>query len=210
MVTRVHTDDRATPTTPVRIVLADDHEVVRSGLRMLLEAEDAFEVVAEAGDMEAARRYVRAHRPQVLVLDINMPEGSSLPAIPALRDDSPDTAVVVLTMQADPAFAREAMRAGALGYVIKHSAANELVQAVNAAAAGETYLNPKIGAQLAAAPPEHEGAPDGLSGARAGDPASDCSRPHQFGGCGPALPECPHGRVPPSAHPAEDRAFQSR
>ena len=163
MVTRVRTDHRATPTTPVRIVLADDHEVVRSGLRMLLDAEDAFEVVAEAGDMEAARRYVRAHRPHVLVLDLNMPEGSSLPAIPALREDSPDTAVVVLTMQADPAFAREAMRAGALGFVIKQSAADELVQAVNAAAAGETYLNPKVGARLAAAPPEHEGPPDGLS-----------------------------------------------
>ena len=164
MVTRVETEeDAAAPVGAVSIVLADDHEVVRNGLRMVLEAEDGFEVVAEAGDLEATRRYVRAHRPRVLVLDLNLPEGSSLPAIPELREQSPETAVVVLTMQQDPAFAREAMRAGALGYVLKHSAGNELVDAVRAAAAGETYLNPKLGAQLAAAPPEPEGPPDGLT-----------------------------------------------
>lgn len=147
----------------VKIVLADDHEVVRNGLRMVLEAEGGFEVVAEAGDLETTRRYVRAHRPDVLVLDLNLPEGSSLPAIPELLADSPDTAVVVLTMQQDPAFAREAMRAGALGYVLKHSAGSELVEAVRAAAAGETYLNPKLGALLAAAPAEPAGPPDGLT-----------------------------------------------
>jgi two-component system, NarL family, response regulator NreC len=147
----------------VSIVLVDDHEVVRNGLRMVLDAEEDFDVVAEGGDLEAARRYVRAHRPRVLVLDLNLPEGSSLPAIPEMREDSPDTAVVVLTMQQDPAFAREAMRAGALGYVLKHAAGSELVDAVRAAAAGETYLNPKLGAQLAAAPPEPTGPPDGLT-----------------------------------------------
>lgn len=130
---------------------------------MVLEAESGFEVVAEAGDLETTGRYVRAHRPDVLVLDLNLPEGSSLPAIPELLADSPDTAVVVLTMQQDPAFAREAMRAGALGYVLKHSAGSELVDAVRAAAAGETYLNPKLGAQIAAAPAEPEGPPDGLT-----------------------------------------------
>jgi two-component system response regulator NreC len=99
----------------------------------------------------------------VLVLDVNLPEGSSLPAIPELLDQSPETAVVVLTMQQDPAFAREAMRAGAVGYVLKHSAGSELVDAVRAAAAGDTYLNPKLGAQLAAAPAEAKGPPDGLT-----------------------------------------------
>jgi two-component system response regulator NreC len=163
MVTRVDTEEAAAPAGAVRIVLVDDHEVVRSGLRMVLEAEAGFEVIAEAGDLEWARRYVRAHRPRVLVLDLNLPEGSSLPAIPKLREESPETAVVVLTMQQDLAFAREAMRAGALGYVLKHSAGNELVDAVRAAAAGETYLNPKLGAELAAAPPEPESPPDGLS-----------------------------------------------
>ena len=147
----------------ISIVLVDDHEVVRKGLRMVLEAEEGFEVVAEAGDLETTGRYVRAHRPRVLVLDLNLPEGSSLPAIPELREQSPDTAVVVLTMQQDPAFAREAIRAGALGYVLKQSAGSELVNAVRAAAAGETYLNPKLGAQLAAAPTEPAGPPDGLT-----------------------------------------------
>ena len=120
MVTSVETDEPAAPAEAISIVLADDHEVVRNGLRMVLEAEAGFDVVAEAGDLEATRRYVRAHRPRVLVLDLNLPEGSSLPAIPKLRDESPDTAIVVLTMQQDPAFAREAMRFGALGYVLKH------------------------------------------------------------------------------------------
>ena len=147
----------------ISIVLVDDHEVVRNGLRMVLEAEEGFEVVAEAGDLETTRRYVRARRPRVLVLDLNLPEGSSLPAIPELREQSPDTAVVVLTMQQDPAFAREAMRAGAIGYVLKQSAGSELVDAVRAAAAGETYLNPKLGAQLAAGPAEPTGPPDGLT-----------------------------------------------
>ena len=148
---------------PISIVLVDDHEVVRKGLRMVLDAEEGFEVVAEAGDLESTHRYVRAHRPGVLVLDLNLPEGSSLGAIPTLREESPGTAVVVLTMQQEPAFAREAMRAGALGYVLKQSAGSELVDAVRAAAAGETYLNPKLGAQLAAAPSEPAGPPDGLT-----------------------------------------------
>lgn len=146
-----------------KIVLADDHAVVRNGLRMLLDAEDGFEVVAEAGDLDSTARYVRAHRPQVLVLDVNMPEGSSLPLIPDLQESSPDTAIVVLTMQNDPAFARQAMRAGALGYVLKQSAGTELVDAVRAAVNGETYLNPKLGAQLAAAPPEPASPPDDLT-----------------------------------------------
>lgn len=148
---------------PITIVLADDHEVVRNGLRMVLEAEEGIAVIAEAGDLDTTRRYVRAHRPDVLVLDVNLPEGSSLPAIPDIRADSPGTAIVVLTMQQDPAFAREAMRSGAAGYVPKHSAGAELVEAVRAAAGGETYLNPKLGAQLAAAPAEETEPPDGLT-----------------------------------------------
>ena len=95
----------------VTIVLADDHPVVRSGLRMLLEAEADMEVVAEAGDAGAARRYVLGHKPSVLILDLNMPGESSLELIPQIAEEMPDTAVVVLTMQNDPAFAREAMGA---------------------------------------------------------------------------------------------------
>jgi two-component system, NarL family, response regulator NreC len=137
---------------PTRIVIADDHAVVRSGLRMLLDAEVDFDVVAEAGDVDAARRYVRGHHPDVLVLDLNMPDGSSLPEIPGLRDEFPETQIVVLTMQDDPAFAREAMRAGAIGYVLKEAADAELVEAVRSASNGQTYLQPQLGARLAAEP----------------------------------------------------------
>jgi two-component system response regulator NreC len=97
----------------------------------------------------------------VLVLDLNMPGGSSLEAIPQIRGESPDTQIVVLTMQQEPAFAREALSAGALGYVLKEAADEELVEAVRRAAAGESYLNPRLGARIAAEPPP--GPPDDLS-----------------------------------------------
>jgi two-component system, NarL family, response regulator NreC len=149
------------PPANVRIVLADDHKVVRRGLHLLLNGERGFEVVAEAGDVETARRYVLGHHPDVLVLDLNMPGGSVLEAIPELRKQSPDTQIVVLTMQEEPAFAREALGAGALAYVLKEAADTELVEAVRRAAVGEIYLNPRLGARIAAEPPP--GPPDGLS-----------------------------------------------
>ncbi len=145
----------------IRIVLADDHAVVRSGLRMLLDSEEGFEVVAEASDIDGAARYVRGHHPHVLVLDLNMPGGSSLAAIPVIRKESPDTQIVILTMQQEPAFAREALGAGALGYVLKEAADEELVEAVRRAASGESYLNPGLGARIASEPPP--GPPDDLS-----------------------------------------------
>jgi two-component system response regulator NreC len=145
----------------IRIVIADDHAVVRSGLRMLLDAEPDFEVVAEAGDVDAARRYVLGHHPAVLVLDLNMPGGSSLEAIPVIRAQSPDTQIVVLTMQEEPAFARQALGAGAAAYVLKEAADSELVEAIRRAAVGETYLNPALGARIAREPPP--GPPDDLS-----------------------------------------------
>jgi two-component system, NarL family, response regulator NreC len=145
----------------IRIVLADDHEVVRTGLRMLLDSQPDFEVVAEASDTESARRYVLGHHPKVLVLDLNMPGGSSLEAIPAMREEFPDTQIVVLTMQKEPAFAREALSAGALGYVLKEAAHAELVEAVRRAAVGESYLSPRLGARMASEPPP--GPPDDLS-----------------------------------------------
>jgi len=145
-------------------VLADDHAVVRSGLRMVLERESGMEVVSEAGDAESAVRTVLGHKPSVLVLDLNMPgELTSLDAIPRIAEVSPDTRVVVLTMQEDPEFARQALRAGASGYVLKEAADDELVEAVRRAAAGDTYLNPSLGARLAAAPPEPAGPPDDLT-----------------------------------------------
>lgn len=146
----------------VRIALADDHVIVRSGLRHVLDAEPEFEVVSEAGDVAAALRSVRAHKPDVLVLDLNMPGDPSLPAIARIREEAPGTAVVVLTMQQDPAFAREALRSGALGYVLKEAADEELVQAVRMAYRGQTYLHPSLGARIAAEPPP-SGPPDDLT-----------------------------------------------
>jgi two-component system response regulator NreC len=145
----------------IRIVLADDHAVVRAGLRMLLERDGDLQVVAEAGDLESASRYVRGHHPGVLVLDLNMPGGSSLEAIPAIREEFPGTQIVVLTMQQEPAFAREALSAGALGYVLKEAADEELVAAVRRAAAGESYLSPAMGVRIASE--RSVGPPDDLS-----------------------------------------------
>ena len=148
---------------PIKIVVADDHAVVRRGLRLLLDAEDGFEVVAEAGDVDDALRYTKAHRPDVLVLDLNMPGSqTSLELIPQLGTAVPDTRVVVLTMQEDPEFARNALGGGAAAYVLKEAADTELVEAIRAAAAGETYLNPRLGARLAAALAKEE-APDDLT-----------------------------------------------
>jgi two-component system response regulator NreC len=149
------------PVAPIGIVLADDHAVVRRGLRMLLDSEGDFEVVAEASDIESARRHVRGHHPRVLVLDLNMSGCSCLEAIPLIREESPDTQIVVLTMQREPAFAREALGAGALGYVLKEAADDELLAALRRAAVGEGYLNPRLAARIASEPPP--GPPDDLS-----------------------------------------------
>ncbi len=148
---------------PITIVLADDHEVVRAGLRLLLDAEPGMQVVAEAGDVGQAERRVAAYHPDVLVLDVNMPGGSSLPSIAELRSSSPQTNIVVLTMRNEAEVAREALRSGATGFVLKEAAESELIQAVRLAAAGRTYLNPELGARLAAEQPAPPGPPDDLS-----------------------------------------------
>jgi two-component system, NarL family, response regulator NreC len=145
------------------IVLADDHAVVRAGLRMLLERDGTMEVVAEAADGDAALRYVRGHKPDVLVLDLNMPGKDSLEAIPEMLEASPATHIVILTMQPDPAFARAALSAGAVGYVLKEAAHEELLRAIEAGREGRTYVDPSVGARLASAPAHPPGQPDGLS-----------------------------------------------
>ena len=147
----------------ITVVLADDHRVVRSGLRLLLQGEPDISVIGEVGDADAALTMVGARKPDVLVLDLNMPGRTSLSAIPEVAAACERTRVVVLTMQDDPVFAREAMQKGAAAYVLKEAADEELVAAVRAAAAGETYLNPALGARLAAAPPAPAGPPDALT-----------------------------------------------
>jgi two-component system response regulator NreC len=120
--------------------------------------------VSEVGDVDATMRSVLGHKPDVLVLDLNMPgTTTSLEALPRIAEASPNTRVVILTMQEDPQFARQALQSGALAYVLKEAADSELVEAIRRAAVGETYLNPRLGAAMAAAPPEPAGPPDNLT-----------------------------------------------
>jgi two-component system response regulator NreC len=144
------------------IVIADDHAVMRSGLRMLLENEEDFEVAAEAGDVAETIRKLKAYKPDILLLDLHMPGGPSLQSIPEMREASPGTRIVVLTMQDSAGFVREALRAGALGYVTKDAADTELVEAVRLAVDNQPYLHPKLGAKLATEP-DNDGPPDDLS-----------------------------------------------
>jgi CheY-like chemotaxis protein len=133
----------------MRILLVDDHSMVRSGLRLLLEEQDDFRVEGEAGDVDGALERARALAPDVILLDLNMPGRASLPAIPELLAAAPGSAVVVMTQHDDPEFARAALLGGASGFVLKEAADSELVEAVRAAAAGRTYVNPGLGARLA-------------------------------------------------------------
>lgn len=146
----------------IGVVLADDHEIVRDGLRLLLERDGRFQVLAEAGTADDAVRYVRGHKPAILVLDLNMPGLDSLDAMPLVREASPDTQIVVLTMQGSTEFARRSLRAGARAYVLKESAGEELVAAIEAVVDGRTYLTPSLGARLASETPD-EGPPGGLT-----------------------------------------------
>jgi DNA-binding NarL/FixJ family response regulator len=139
----------ADSTGSVRVVIADDHAVLRRGLRALLDAEPDIAIVAEAGDAEGALQCAVARRPRVVVLDLNMPGTPTLAAIPRLRAAAPEAAVVVLTVDNEPGIARLALTAGASGYVVKDAAEEELVAAVRAVAAGRTYVNPALGARLA-------------------------------------------------------------
>jgi two-component system response regulator NreC len=145
---------------PITIVLAEDHRVVRAGLRLLLDGQPEFSVVAETADVASTERRVALQPPHVLVLDVDMPDGSSIPAIPRIRAVAPETRIVVLTMHTEPSLAREALRAGATGFVLKEAPEAELIDAIRAVAAGRTYLNPDLGARMAA---ERAGPPDDLS-----------------------------------------------
>ena len=137
-----------------------------------------------------------------------MPDGSSLPAIPRIREASPETRIVVLTMQIEPAFAREALRAGASGYVLKEAADEELVAAVRAAIDGRSYLNPELAARVASAPPARP-APRTTSPSAKPKSSPDRPRPHQRRDRRTALPLDPHRGDAPGAHPAEAPPLQA-
>ena len=132
----------------IHVLVADDHAHMRRSLRLLLDGEEGIEVVAEADDLAAVARHIHAHEPDVLVLDLSMPDGSSIEAIGRLREQAPETQIVVMTMDENPVFAQRAFAAGALGFVAKDLADGELPQAVRAAARGEEYVSPRIAARL--------------------------------------------------------------
>ncbi|MGH3063462.1 MAG: response regulator [Gaiellaceae bacterium] len=149
--------------------MVDDHAVVRSGLRMLLDAEADLEVVAEAADARGAVFELRAHKPDVVLLDVVMPGRSGIEAIPDLLKESPETHVLVLSMQDDPAYVREAFGAGAKGYVLKEAVDAEVVGAIREVAEGRQYVHPALGARLIAAEAEERSRADE-------DPLSDRER----------------------------------
>jgi DNA-binding NarL/FixJ family response regulator len=135
----------------VRVLVCDDHALVRSGLRRLLELERDLKVVGEAADAEAAIVLTERERPDVLLLDVVLPGRSGIDVLPELAEAAPATKVLVLSMQDDPAYVRRAFASGANGYLLKEAADSELVQAIREVAAGRRYVHPLLGARLAAA-----------------------------------------------------------
>jgi two-component system response regulator NreC len=153
----------------IRVLIVDDHAVVRSGLRLLLDAEPDIEVVGEAGGVREAVFEARSTKPDVVLMDVVMPETSGIDGIPAVLKDAPDAKVLLLSMQDDPRYVREAFAGGASGYVLKEAADTELVAAVREIARGGRYVHPALGARLATAEAEER--------ARAeADPLSDRER----------------------------------
>ena len=147
----------------VRVALCDDHAVVRSGLRRILEAEADLEVVGEAGSVKEAVALAADSRPDVIVMDLGLPDGSGINATAEVLRVSPATRVLVLTVHDDIAYLRRAFEAGAVGYLVKEAADIELVLAVRQVASGKQYVHPALGAALLApdAPPARVGGPGG-------------------------------------------------
>jgi len=129
--------------SPIRIVLADDHAVLRAGLKSLLDAEADLEVVGEAGDGAICVDLVARLNPDVVVMDINMPVCSGLEALPMIRERAPDCKVLVLTMYDDPGYLRTILESGGAGFLLKQSAAEELLTAIRAVHEGGVYVSPR-------------------------------------------------------------------
>ena len=138
----------------IRVLLVDDHAVVRAGLRLLLDAEDDIETVGEAGDARTAVFEARAKKPDVILMDVVLPDRSGLEATPDVLKEAPGSKVLVLSMQDDPRYVKEAFAVGASGYVLKEAADSEVVAAVREVAGGTRYVHPALGARLAAAEAE--------------------------------------------------------
>jgi two-component system response regulator NreC len=138
----------------IRVLLVDDHAILRSGLRRVLEAEADIEVVGEAESADRAVFEALSGKPDVVVMDLVMPGKSGIEGMPAVLQAVPEAKVLVLSMQDDPRYVREAFEVGAAGYVLKEAADTEVVGAVRAVASGERYVHPALGARLVAAEAE--------------------------------------------------------
>ena len=153
----------------IRVIVVDDHAVVRSGLRHILDASEGIEVVGEAGDSQSAVFETRGQKPDVILMDIVMPGKSGIETIPDLLKDVPEAKVLILSMEDDPHYVREAFAAGASGYVLKEAADTDLVTAVREIAAGGSYVHPTLGARMVSAEAEERKRADA-------DPLSDRER----------------------------------
>ena len=143
-----HDRQQRTKTKIVSIILADDHKIVRNGIRVLLETEAEFRIVGEAGDGLEAVKQAENSQPDILVVDISMPGLNGVEVIKQVRKCSPKTKAVVLSMHSAEVYVREALEAGALGYVLKESGPEHLVNAIREALAGRNYLSPPISKRL--------------------------------------------------------------
>jgi two-component system response regulator NreC len=135
----------------IRVLIVDDHAVVRAGLAMLVNAADDLEAVGEAGSARDAILEARSTKPDVVLMDVMMPNESGIDVIPNVLRERPEAKVLILSMQDDPRYVREAFEAGASGYVLKEAADAELVAAIRDVAAGGQYVHPELGARLVAA-----------------------------------------------------------
>lgn len=134
----------------IRILLADDHDLVRAGIRSLVQSVEGIEVVAEAGDGREALRLVKTHQPDVVVMDIAMPGLNGLDATARIVKAFPKAAVIILSMHATREYVLEALQAGASGYVLKNAAVDELETAIRTVARGGKYLTPSVSGQIVA------------------------------------------------------------
>jgi two-component system response regulator NreC len=153
----------------IRVLIVDDHAVVRAGLRMLIDSESDMETVGEAGSVRDAIFEARTATPDLVLMDVVMPGESGLSGVPKLLHEHPQLKVLVLSMQDDPRYVREAFAAGAAGYVLKEAADVEVVQAIREVARGGRYVHPELGARMVAAEAEAERRADS-------DPLSDRER----------------------------------
>lgn len=140
----LHVPGRVTSVGAIRVALVDDHHLIREGLRLVLQGEPGFEIVGEASDHASAIELVMAERPDVLVLDLTFPEGDAMPLVRSIHSRLPDLRIVILTMHSDPETVRQALAAGAAGYLIKGAQSRELIEAIRAVARGDRYLHSSV------------------------------------------------------------------